>query len=235
MPVSAKRKSAAAMPSKKRTTAELASVEPAVNPPAVEPPVVEPPAIKVKPKRQRKTKGAPSEVSTVAPTEASVVTTASDASTVAAPGKKTATRKKKDVKKSTRTPSSYVIFSMEERKTIVANNPDLNLGEVSKRCGAAWKALSDEQKSIWVGKADVLKKKRMEEIAEENKNNPPKKKRSPSSYLLFAMNKRGAVLEENPGLSIGDISKKCGAMWKSMTDAEKQVWKDKAIAIKNAA
>jgi len=141
-------------------------------------------------------------------------------------------RKKNPDKKTTRTPSSYVLFSMEERKSIVANNPDLNLGEVSKRCGVAWKALSVEQRTPWQNKAGELKQNRLQEIAEEEKINPPKKKRAPSSYLLFAMEHRKVVLQETPTMGIGDVSKRCGEMWKSMNDTDKQVWKDKALALK---
>ena len=210
------------MPSKKRTQSETPPA-----PAPVEPtPPVEAPAVAPAPKRQRKKKEAAppaSEVSSVAPTVTSATSTASV--TI----KK---KRKKTDKKSTRTPSSYVLFSMEERKAIVEKSPDLSLGEVSKKCGVVWKTLTAEQKIPWQKKADELKHKRMEEIAEDEKINPPKKKRAPSSYLLFAMEHRKVVLTDEPGLAIGDVSKKCGAMWKSMTDADKQVWKDKATALK---
>mgnify|MGYP006097817173 CR=1 FL=1 len=208
------------MPSKKRTQPEPTGDTPPAPPaePTVEPPK-NPPA-----KRQRKKKVLESEVSAVTP---SVVSSTASA-TVKKPR-----RKKNTDKKSSRTPSSYVLFSMDERKTIVAKNPDLNLGGVSKQCGVAWKALSVEDREPWQKKADELKQTRLAEIAEENKNNPPKKKRAPSSYLLFAMEHRKVVLQEDPSLVIGDVSKKCGQVWKSMTDSDKQVWKDKAAELKN--
>lgn len=213
------------MPSKKRTQPEPTVVDAPAVPaePTVEPPK-NPPAKRQRKKKVVETDPPASEVSAVTP---SVV------SSTASVTVKKPRRKKNANKKSSRTPSSYVLFSMEERKSIVAKNPDLSLGEVSKQCGVAWKALSAENREPWQKKADELKHKRLAEIAEEEKINPPKKKRAPSSYLLFAMEHRKVVLQEDPSLVIGDVSKKCGQVWKNMTDADKQVWKDKAAELKN--
>ena len=63
---------------------------------------------------------------------------------------------KKNKKFSARTPSSYVLFSLEHRKIVIDQSPDLSLGEVSKMCGVAWKKLSDEEKTPWQGKAYEL-------------------------------------------------------------------------------
>lgn len=214
------------MPNKKRTQPETSVADTPAAPiaePTVEPPTKKPPI-----KRQRKDKKEPD----VPASEVSAVTPSVVSSTASATVKKPR-RTQNPKKKSSRTPSSYVLFSMEERKTIVAKNPDLGLGEVSKQCGIAWKALTEENREPWQKKAAELKQKRLAEIAEDDKNNPPKKKRAPSSYLLFAMEHRKVVLQEDPSLVIGDVSKKCGQVWKSMTDADKQKWKDKAAELKN--
>jgi hypothetical protein len=55
--------------------------------------------------------------------------------------------------KKKRPPTSYVLFSMEERQKIVQEFPNLKLGDISKKCGEAWKALSDESKNEWKAKA----------------------------------------------------------------------------------
>lgn len=160
-------------------------------------------------------------------------TVVSEATTTATITKKKRNTKKKIKKTSSRTPSSYVLFSMEHRKNIVEKNPDLSLGEVSKQCGNAWKTLSEDAKKPWVDKANELKQKRMLEIEEIMKNEPPKKKRTPSSYLLFAMEHRKVVLKQKADMSIGEVSKMCGAAWKALDDDGKAVWKDKATALKN--
>ena len=56
-------------------------------------------------------------------------------------------------KKAKRQPSSYVLFALQERKKILSEFPSLKLGEVSKKCGEAWQALSDEDKNAWKAKA----------------------------------------------------------------------------------
>ena len=137
--------------------------------------------------------------------------------------KKAKSKKHKTVVK--RTPSSYVLFSMEFRKTIDKNE---GLGAISKLCGEAWKNLDDDKKKEWVDKALVLRQERQEKINEINKLNPPKKKRKPSSYLLFAMDKRKELILETPDMNISAISKKCGALWKEMDETQKSVWKEKA-------
>ena len=130
-----------------------------------------------------------------------------------------------------RTPSSYVLFSMEYRKTVSAENPDLSLGEVSKKCGEAWGQLSADEKSTWKAKADDCKEKKAAMQKAEVGDEPEKKKRKPSSYLCFSMEYRKKVIAENANLSLGEVSKQCGAAWKELSDDEKAVWKDKAAAM----
>lgn len=159
----------------------------------------------------------------------SEATTVDTTTTVTSKASKT---RKKPRKQSNRTPSSYVLFSMNHRKTIVESNPDLSLGEVSKQCGTAWKSMSEDDKKPWIDMATERRKQRALEIEEITKNDPPKKKRTPSSYLLFAMQHRKVVLQEKPTLTIGEVSKICGSTWKGMADNLKQEWKDKADALK---
>ena len=190
-----------------------------------------------KAKRAKKVKAVPMQPEMDTDAESTVADTViSDATTTAttANKKKRASKKKKKTT-SSRTPSSYVLFSMEHRKKIVELSPDLSLGDVSKQCGTAWKALSETEKQPWIDKAGELKKQRLMEIEEIMKNEPPKKKRTPSSYLLFAMEHRKVVLSTKADMSIGEVSKMCGAAWKGLDDAGKQVWKDKAAALKDSA
>lgn len=175
--------------------------------------------------------------SVVAASTVSVATSVTTTTVDSSGGKKKKPTKKRGKKGKgigTRTPSSYVLFSMDHRKKIIEEHPDYSLGEVSKLCGVAWKTLDDTSKQPWVDQASDLKRKRMTEIEELKKDEPPKKKRTPSSYLLFAMDYRQTVLKDNPGMAIGDVSKLCGAKWKTLADAEKTVWKQKADAMKPA-
>ena len=163
-------------------------------------------------------------VSSVAP---SVVSTASVV-------KKTRKNKKKTNQLSTRTPSSYVLFSMDYRKTVMNDHPDFSLGDVSRMCGAKWKELSDADKNPYIAKAGTLKSERMAIIEEMKKDEPVKKKRTPSSYLLFAMEHRKKVLANSPSFSIGEVSKECGAAWKELSEDDRKTWKTKADELKAA-
>ena len=82
--------------------------------------------------------------------------------------------KKKKIRK-TRTPSNYVLFSMEHRKQVTEQDSSLTLGEVSKRCGDAWKQLDDESKAVWTAKANELK--RIRAAQEPNVEESPLKKK----------------------------------------------------------
>ena len=135
-------------------------------------------------------------------------------------------KKEKKVRKShNRTPSSYVLFSMEHRKKVMQEFPGLSLGEVSKKCGESWAALDDANKTEWKEKANKLKEEKLAEIAENEPQEPPKKKRKPSNYLCFSMEHRKVVLKDEPTLSLAEVSKRCGSAWKELTQEQKDAWK----------
>ena len=224
-------RSASATGTKGRKRNVDATVAPEVPPPT---PVVPapPPTEKVEKKVTKRQKKAASEVSSVAPSSVATTTVAPSTDANVAAVKKG--RKPKAAKKRhSRTPSSYVLFSMEHRKVVIEKNPDLTLGEVSKLCGSAWKDLNETERKPWMEKAEDLKNRRKSEIAEEVAKDPPKKKRTPSSYLLFAMEHRKIVLDANPGMNIGSVSKLCGAAWAGLDETAKETWKEKANALKN--
>ena len=161
----------------------------------------------------------------------SVAETLPEVSDDVQPATKTIVKKTRKPVKSkstgTRTPSSYVLFSMEYRKVVTGQFPDLSLGEVSKKCGEKWKELSEDEKNEWKDKWSVMKAERNP----VNENEEPKKKKKPSSYLCFSMDHRKKVLADEPKLSLGEVSKRCGAEWKNLTTEQKEEWKQKADAL----
>ena len=161
----------------------------------------------------------------------SVAETLPEVSDDVQPATKTIVKKTRKPVKSkstgTRTPSSYVLFSMEYRKVVTGQFPDLSLGEVSKKCGEKWKELSEDEKNKWKDKWSVMKAERNP----VNENEEPKKKKKPSSYLCFSMDHRKKVLADEPKLSLGEVSKRCGAEWKNLTTEQKEEWKQKADAL----
>ncbi len=51
-------------------------------------------------------------------------------------------------------------------------------------------------------------------------------KRPLTGYMLFASEKRSEVLKENPKLRVTEIAVKLGEMWKSLSDEEKDSYKN---------
>lgn len=49
--------------------------------------------------------------------------------------------------KAKRAPSAYVRFAGAERARLKAAEPDLSFGELARRCGAAWQALTPEARA----------------------------------------------------------------------------------------
>lgn len=58
-----------------------------------------------------------------------------------------------------------------------------------------------------------MRKKRQKKEKDENKP-----KRPPSAYFLFLGDMREKIKKDNPGISITEITKKAGEMWKEVTD-----------------
>lgn len=55
--------------------------------------------------------------------------------------------------------SAFMLFSNDQRNKIKAENPDLSFGEIGRKVGEAWKALTDKQKQVYVKKSDEDKKR----------------------------------------------------------------------------
>ena len=62
--------------------------------------------------------------------------------------------------KTKRPPSSYLLYSMQERPNILKDNPDMKIGEISKLCGQRWKDMTDEEKKPWMDQAKALKEEK---------------------------------------------------------------------------
>jgi len=47
-----------------------------------------------------------------------------------------------------------------------------------------------------------------------------------TGFMLFSKEHREKVKEDNPEITFGQIGKKLGAMWRELSDDEKQAYKD---------
>ena len=63
-------------------------------------------------------------------------------------GKKNTKKDKSDKPK--RAPSAFILYSQSAREGVKAENPEAGFGEVAKLLGAAWKALGDDERAVWM-------------------------------------------------------------------------------------
>ena len=72
-------------------------------------------------------------------------------------------------------------------------------------------------------------------LRSDKKAKTPKAKKDPnapkkplSAYIIFTKERRSAVVAENPGLSLTEVTKELGARWKAIGAEEKSVFEAKA-------
>lgn len=56
-----------------------------------------------------------------------------------------------------------------------------------------------------------------------------KPKRGLSAYMFFCTEKRPEIMKKYPDMKFGEVGKKLGEMWKNLSDAKKEPFKQKAI------
>ncbi|KAM4801721.1 high mobility group protein B3-like [Urocitellus parryii] len=102
-----------------------------------------------------------------------------------------------------------------------------------------WKTMSGKEKSKFdeMAKVDKVCYNREMKDYEPAKGGKKKKdfkasKRPPSGFFLFCSEFRPKIKSTNPGISIGDVSKKLGKMWNNLSDSEKQPYITKAAKLK---
>lgn len=105
------------------------------------------------------------------------------------------------------------------------------------------KASASESSDEGSGSEDESAKKKKEKkkekkVVKEKKERKPRKekkqkdqggpKRPMSAYMLWLNSSRERIKSENPGISITEISKKAGEMWRQLGKEEKEEWEAKA-------
>uniref|UniRef100_A0A8C2HDG1 High mobility group protein B2 n=1 Tax=Cyprinus carpio TaxID=7962 RepID=A0A8C2HDG1_CYPCA len=149
----------------------------------------------------------------------------------------------KDPRKPRGKMSSYAYFVQTCREEHKKKHPEasVNFSEFSKKCSERWKTMSAKEK----GKFEDMAKQDKVRYEREMKNYIPPKgekkrrfkdpnapKRPPSAFFIFCGDYRPKIKGENPGLSIGDIAKKLGEMWNSLSAEVKQPYEKKAAKLK---
>lgn len=100
--------------------------------------------------------------------------------------------------------NAFMVFSLMQRREIIARNPDSHNAEISKNLGKAWKLLGDREKSKYQEEAETLRLLHQKEYP-DYKYRPKKRTRSGSDASMMRVkqekeegvgNKR-MLLEEN--------------------------------------
>ncbi|KAG3272019.1 HMGB3 [Ictidomys tridecemlineatus] len=146
---------------------------------------------------------------------------------------------KGDPKKPKGKMSAYAYFVQTFRKEHKKKNPKVpvNFAEFSKKCSERWKTLSGKEKSKFdeMAKADKVRYDReMKDYGpgKRGKKDPDAPKRPPSGFLMFCSEFRPKIKSTHPGISIGEVAKNLGEMWKNLSDREKQPYITKAAKLK---
>ncbi|XP_068111683.1 FACT complex subunit SSRP1 [Hyperolius riggenbachi] len=118
-------------------------------------------------------------------------------------------------------------FNPGEEEDEVAEEFDSNPSSSSSSAG------SDEEEKVEKKKkkpkeTKPVKEKKPRKKKEKKGKDPAAPKRPMSAYMLWLNASREKIKGDNPGISITDLSKKAGEIWKGMTKDKKEEWDRKA-------
>ncbi|KAL7889676.1 hypothetical protein AOLI_G00019340 [Acnodon oligacanthus] len=85
----------------------------------------------------------------------------------------------------------------------------------------------EEKKKKPSKKAKIVKEKKTRKKEKKMKDSSAPK-RPMSAYMLWLNSSRERIKSENPGISVTEISKKAGEMWKQLSKDKKEEWEGKA-------
>jgi hypothetical protein len=129
--------------------------------------------------------------------------------------------------------SAFMFYIRERHKPIKDAEPNISFGEIGKKIGLEWGSLTYGEKARFQ-KLAVADKARYEKEMENytpspgrvtkkrrKKKDPNAPKRSKSAFMLFAIERRPQLVEENPEWSFTDYGIKMGEEWRGMADLNK--------------
>ncbi|KAF7236023.1 FACT complex subunit SSRP1 [Varanus komodoensis] len=117
-------------------------------------------------------------------------------------------------------------FNPVEEEEDVAEEFDSNASASS----SSNEADSDEEKKKPAKKAKIVRERKPRKKPPEGKKgkDPNAPKRPLSAYMLWLNANRDKIRAECPGMSVTDVSKKAGELWKGMSKEKKEEWDRKA-------
>jgi len=152
--------------------------------------------------------------------------------------------------------SAYQIWSKDNREAVKKDNQDANPAKMMTLLAEGWKKVTETTKVKYEKEAKILKDKYKVAMEEYKKNKPTseeesegddkkkkskkdKKKKDPnapkralSNYMLYSQDKRPSVKEDQPSLTLPEIGKLLGQMWKDESEEVKAKYTKKAVKAK---
>jgi hypothetical protein len=157
-------------------------------------------------------------------------------------------KRRKDPNAPKKWKTGYILFCVDQRDKLKAENGNLSATEITSRLGALWKNLTEKEKA----KYELLSNK--DKLRYENdmsSYNPPESatgeekgrrsrvkqertgpKRPLSSYMYFCQDQRDAIKTANPNMNGKEITSELGRVWKSLSDEAKIPHESKAATDK---
>jgi len=112
--------------------------------------------------------------------------------------------------------------------------------EVAKEAGRRWHALPENERLVYINRADddrerfAFENENFSESAGEKKRrqDPDQPKKPMSAYLIFNNKMREELRETNPDKDVIALTKIVSKMWADLPDEDKKKWTDLAEADK---
>ncbi|KRX38035.1 High mobility group protein 1.2 [Trichinella britovi] len=131
----------------------------------------------------------------------------------------------------------FVKMCYEEHKKKYPNE-NVQVTEVSKKCSAKWKTMTQEEKHRFY---ELAAKDRVRYDAEleayggdglrkrkRSKKDPNAPKRALSAFFFFSNSKRAEIQQAHPDWKVGQVAQELGRMWKAIDEDEKRKFEDMA-------
>jgi len=156
-------------------------------------------------------------------------------------------KKWKDPNKPKGVKSAYIFFVESERAEQESAGIQLPFSEFSKKCGAAWGEMDDEEKEQYVKMSENDRKRHEAEMRNYQPPPPPprnsdsdsdddggasrrkKKKKDPNApkrnitaYFFFAAHVRPEIRSKNPGMAVTEVATLIGQKWQKLNNEDKR-------------
>jgi hypothetical protein len=143
--------------------------------------------------------------------------------------------------------TSWILFAQDKRdeiKKLLEKDGAVSFGDVCRHLAQEWKSLPAEEKTPYVEKYQQDRERYKQDLSQLTKDDLAMLRKhrrarklkhrsmptSPrSAYMIFTMDMRPTVVEQNPQISFQDVGRELGRLWHVMSVESKQVYQQRAL------